>query len=243
MKKICGALAAAVLGFAAFNASDARASVVVLDFEGIYPSYPYVDNDGLVLDFYNGGTSSVGTSGANYGISFGQNALALCLNTLSDSCSNSSRGGQGNPDSQYTALFFLEGSETYMNVAAGFETGFSFFYSSLSFSGSVSVYDDLNGLGNLLATIELSPNAGVCTEYGAQFCPFTSAGVLFDGIAKSVSFAGVANQIAFDDITFGSDIPDPTDPTDPTDTPAPAALSLLGLGLAAATIARRRKSA
>ncbi len=94
-----------------------------------------------------------------------------------------------------------------MDVAAGFTTGFSFNYVSLSDSGSVTVWSGLDGTGTLLGTIDLSPNAGSCPGYDAQFCPFSPIGVTFPGTAKSVEFAGVANQIGFDDVTFGSSTP------------------------------------
>lgn len=221
------ALAAAVLGVCAVN--PANASIIALNFEGINLTYPS-SGTANILEFYNGGTSSDGTSGTNYGISFGGNALAICLNSLSDLCSNTSRGGLA-PGSEQGALFFLSGAETYMNVAAGFDTGFSFNYVSLSSAGAVNVYDGLNGTGNLLATVNLSPNAGSCPGYNAAFCPFGPAGVSFAGVAHSVGFGGVANQIAFDDVTFGS-----ATPVNPAPEPATYALMLAG----ALAAARRR---
>jgi len=143
-------------------------------------------------------------------------------------------GALGDPDSQRGALFFLSGTETYLNYAAGFDTGFSFNYVSFSFSGDVQVYGGLNGTGNLLATLSLSPNAGSCPGYSAQFCPFSPFGVLFSGTARSIGFGGVANQIVFDDVTFGTDVPG--------EVPEPGTLALLGLGLVGAAAARRRKA-
>jgi len=224
-------LAAAVVG----SATVAQASVVFLDFEGIPATYPS-DDDTQILDFYNGGTSSAGTSGTNYGVSFGSNALAICLNSDSVFCSNTSRGGLGGSSGQ-GALFFLEGAETYLNVDAGFDTGFAFNYVSLNYSGSVDVYDGLDGTGNLLASLALSPNAGSCPGYNAEFCPFSPIGVVFSGVARSIGFGGVANQIVFDDVTFGADVPGP----DTTVVPLPGTLGLLGFGLAGLGISRRRK--
>lgn len=215
------------------GATSAQAAIVSLDFEGVNATYP--SGFAQVLEFYNGGTSSDGTSGTNYGVSFGSNALAICLNSLDVVCSNTSRGGQGLPTSQRGALFFLNGDETFLNFAAGFDTGFSFNYVSVSFSGSVSVYDGLNGTGNLLATVDLQPNAGSCPGYSAGFCPFGPAGVAFAGTARSIAFGGVANQIVFDDVTFGSDTPGPGP------VPEPASLGLLGLGLAGLALGRRRR--
>lgn len=226
-------------------AGAANAAVVSLNFEGISPSYPFDNNTVYIQDFYNGGTSSAGTSGTDYGISFGGNALNICLNTPGVSCSNTSRGGIGDPASQRGALFFLDGDETFMNIAAGFDTGFSFNYVSANYSGAVRVFDGLNGTGNLLATLDLTPNAGNCDSsysMGAGFCPFSPFGVTFDGIAHSVSFAGVADQIVFDDITFGSDVPGNPDVPPVSGIPEPASWVLLiaGFGLVGGAVRRRQ---
>ena len=215
--------------------ASANAAVVALNFEGVNATYP--SGYANVLGFYNGGTSSDGTSGTNFGIEFSRNALAICLNSTTVRCSNTSRGGIGDPNSQKGGLFFLSGNETFMNVAAGFDTGFSFNYVSFNQPGSVSVFDGLNGAGNLLATISLSPNAGNCPGYSAGFCPFSAAGITFAGTAKSVSFAGVADQIVFDDVTFGS--------STPGGVPEPAAwaMMLAGFGLVGGAMRRRQKVA
>src|SRR5262245_27508417 len=158
---------------------------VTLTFEGL-------QNLEQILNFYNGGTGSLGSSGPNLGISFGSSALAVI---------DSDAGGSGNianEPSPDTAAFFLTGGDLVMNVAAGFDTGFSFFYTSAA-SASVTVYDGLNGTGNVLGTILLSTNFNQnCTgDPTGQFCHWDPIGVAFGGIAKSVSFAGSANQVAF----------------------------------------------
>lgn len=212
-------------------AGSASAATIVLDFEGVNASYP--SSYANVAGFYNGGTSSDGTTGTNYGIEFTDNALAICLNTPGIGCSNTSRGGLA-PGSEKGALFWLDGPATYMNVAAGFDTGFSFYYAAPNTPGSVSVYDGLNGTGTLLATLDLGLTPSTCgAEYGAAYCPFVASGIGFSGIAKSVSFAGSANFIVFDDVTFGSITPD---------VPEPTTYALFGLGLAGLALATRRRA-
>ncbi|MGE5206396.1 MAG: PEP-CTERM sorting domain-containing protein [Chlamydiota bacterium] len=217
---------------------SAGASTIDLTFEGIAP-YPS-NNDVQILNFYNGGTSSVGTSGPNYGISFPDNALLICLNTLSTFCSNTSRGGQGDPNSQLGGLYFLTGSSTYLNDPAGFTTGFSFNYAAPYYGGSIEVYSGLNGTGTLLASLTLpTTTSGPCPNYGAGYCPFFPIGVTFAGTAQSINFGGTANYIVFDDVTFGSPTPGPG-----PNAPEPSSLAIFGSGIVglAGLLRRRFKS-
>ena len=86
-------------------ATSAHASAVIdLNFEGINSTYPS-SNYAFINDFYNGGMSSDGTTGPNFGIVFSPNAQAICLNSSSASCSNTSKGGLGDPNSQKAACF------------------------------------------------------------------------------------------------------------------------------------------
>lgn len=227
------------VGLSLLTAAPALAdNPIVLNFEGInsaYPSYNYAS----IENFYNGGTSSQGTSGPNYGISFSSNALAICLNTPGNVCSNTSRGGQGDPNSQLGGLFFLQGSNTYMDDPSGFTTGFSLFYVAINSGGSLGVYSGLDGTGTLLASLNLPVTSSDCSEeYNAGFCPFVPVGVAFDGTAESISFAGVANQIVFDDVTFGSVTPGPSSAT-----PEPSSLALFAtaLGTGAGFLRRRMR--
>ena len=204
----------------------------VLTFEGIAPSGPYGSAYAPIGNYYNGG------GGPNYGIAFSDNALALCLNTLSNVCSNTSRGGLGDPNSQLGGLIFLSGGSTFMNSSAGFTTGFSLNYTAPSEGGSLEVWSGLDGTGSLLASLLLpTTSSGTCPDYSAGFCPFFPVGVGFLGTGHSIEFAGVANQIVFDDVTFGNVVPGDT-------VPEPASVALFGSGLIGLYgFARRRKSA
>jgi len=208
----------------------ANAEVIVLDFEGLG------DQDSI-QGFYNGGTSASGASGTNFGISFSSNTLSIID---ADAGGSGNFGGEPSPD---TVMFFLTGASAIMNVAAGFDTGFSFFYSAINQPGSVDVFDGLDGTGNLLTTLglPLTPFNGAPDPNG-QFSPLEPLGIGFAGTAMSVSFAGVQNQIAFDDVTFGAVIPGGNGEEAPI--PEPATVALLGIGLvglAGAEVRRRRK--
>ena len=196
-----------------------------LDFEGI-------GDNARILNFYNGGTDSLGNSGTDYGVSFGINALGLI---------DRDAGGSGNFANEPTAdtvMFFLSGSAI-LNYSPGFDMGFSFFYTT-SRDASVTVWDGLNGSGNLLGEINLSANSvsndcvgdplGGPGDPLGQFCNFDIGNLAFTGTALSIDFSGTVNQVGFDNITFGSTTPRPVD------VHGPGALilivvSLLSLGL------------
>ncbi len=201
----------------------AEAATFVLDFEGLQDLES-------VNNFYNGGTGSSGSGpGSNFGISFSPRALALIDQ---DAGGSGNIGGEPSPD---TVLFFLSGSAI-MDVAAGFDTGFSFFYSAINNPGVVNVYDGLGGTGNLLTSLNLptTPFNGAPDPTG-QFSPLLPFGVSFNGLARSVDFGGTANQIVFDDITLGSATPGGQP------IPTPALLpGLIGLGLG---VLRKRRAA
>ncbi len=192
-------------------ATSAQA-VTVLTFEGLADFEP-------VANYYNGGFGGSGSGpGPNYGITFGSDSLALI---------SGQAGGSGNftnAPTMPTIVFFLSGPGALMNVPAGFGTGFSFFYScQVGFTGSVDVYDDLNGTGNVLASLSLPPTPD-------PYNVWVPIGVAFAGMAKSVLFSGAANFIGFDNITLESASP----------VPLPGTLLLLGYGLFALIGLRRR---
>lgn len=219
------------LVFVACLPSMASAQITQLFFDGFL-------NNESIEDYYNGGLAGFGTGpGPAFGVTFGSNALAI---------TSQNAGGtgnfQGNP-SGTGIMFWLSGSNTFMNVAGGFDTGFSLFYSAVAgFSGNVSVWDDFDGTGNLLGSVDLPAFASGlgspgCTLSGA-YCPWRSVGVGFTGMAQSVSFGGSPNFIGFDNITFGSIDPG----TDVAVIPEPATVYLMGSGfLLLAGMHRRRR--
>lgn len=208
-------LAATVLAAAALPSA---AQVFTLDFEG-------AGDEAQLLDFYNGGTDSLGNSGIDFGVGFGSNALTSI---------DEDAGGGGNianEPSPSTVLFFLTGSAV-LNYEVGFTNGFSFFYSAAA-TAPVMVYDGLNATGNLLGTINLAAqfNDNCTGDPNGSFCNWTPAGVSFSGVAKSIDFGGTVNQVGYDNITFGSANP----------VPEPETYALMALGLALVGVAARRR--
>jgi PEP-CTERM motif len=219
LKHMLRAVSAAALLAAAGAAS---AAVITLDFEGVGDLNP-------VGNFYNGG------AGTNYGVSFSPDTLAVV---------DSDSGGSGNfanEPSANTVMFFLNANTAILNYAAGFVDGFSFFYSS-STAATVTVWDGLNGTGNLLGTLTLSAQhtQNCVGDPNGTFCNWSAVGVTFGmGLtARSINFGGTANQTAFDNITFGSATPG----SGPTGVPEPASLALVGSALLGLAASRRRKA-
>jgi hypothetical protein len=209
-----------------------RAGVVTLTFEGL-------QDQEEILNYYNGGLGSDGSGpGPSDGITFSPNSLAVIM---------SNQGGSGNIGglpSPVTAAYFLSGGPNgalgdVMDVAGGFDTGFSFYYSAVNDPGTVNVWSGLDATGTLLATINLpvtaSAGANCPDNPGAGFCPFVADGATFAGTAMSVDFGGTANQIAFDNITLGSGTPTPG-------TPEPSTVLLVAGGLAAVAVRRFRRA-
>lgn len=209
-------LAAALAAFAVSSPALA-ASTIVLDFEG-------VGNLNPVADFYNGG------GGVNYGISFSGPTLAL---VDADAGGNGNFANEPSPD---TIIFFTDANNAILNYAAGFTTGFSFFYTSAA-PVSIKVYDGLGGTGNVLGTLNLAAQfADNCAgDPTGGFCNFTAVGVSFAGTARSIDFAGGAGVTGFDDITFGS--------ARAGGVPEPAAwgMMLLGFGATGGLLRTRRR--
>lgn len=181
----------------------ASRDVIVLTFEGLGDIDP-------VNNFYNGGVSGQGYSGTNYGVSFTSTSLALIDGDVGGS------GNTGNEPSGETVLFFLE-TNAILNVAAGFTTGFSFYYAAPYYDGHVYVYDGLNGTGTLLGDLYLPVNGPGTGDPTGVYSNWAVASVPFSGTAKSIVFGGTPNYIVYDDVTFGSVTPGGGAPTPVSD--------------------------
>lgn len=156
-----------------------------LDFEGML----YLEQ---VLEYYNGGFGSLGSGpGPGFGVSLGSNGLAL------------NDGNYSNNPSPPSILFWLSGPNTFLNKAAGFSDSVAMSYAS-SVDGSISLHSEINGGGTVIATIPLiaTPSLPPGTPYYNNWRKIV---VPFAGIAKSISFGGTANNIAFDDVVLGGE--------------------------------------
>jgi hypothetical protein len=186
-------------------ASAANAGIFTLTFDGL-------QQEEQILNYYNGGLGGLGSGpGPNDGVIFSSSALAL------------NSGNYGNNPSPPGVLFWLSSPTPIMDVPAGFNTGFSFYYAAYV-AGSISLYSGLDGTGTLLATLALPVTPNPAYDW-------VPIGVPFSGTVMSVNFAGTANEIGFDNVTFGS--------TSPT-LPEPCTMLLLGSGLVGLVAFRKK---
>jgi hypothetical protein len=216
------------LALAGLSFGSSAFGVITITFEGL-------QNEEGIGNFYNGGTGSLGSSGGpNYGVSFSPDALALID---ADAGGSGNFGNEPTPD---TIMFFSTGNTAVLNFAAGFDTGFSFYYTAIFQGGSIGVYSGVNKTGSLLATLVLPVTPVGVGDPNGSFNVFVPIGVSFAGIAQSIDFGGAAGQIGFDNITFGAVQPG----TGANPVPEPSTYgALAGLGLIALVGARRFKRA
>ena len=203
----------AILTAGLLAASFAQANTAVLvDFE-TPTSFAFVE------EHYNGGTDSAMLAGANLGVSFTFDALAL---------QNDAAGPYFSNAPSPVGLMAPVGANATMNVAAGFVGTVGVWYSADSFVlQGVNVYSGLNGTGNLLASFNLVANAQADGCSSSAYCRFDQLTSSFAGTAKSITFGNAANMAAFDNISI-------------TAVPEPTTVLLMSLGLATLALRRRR---
>ena len=203
----------AILTAGLLAASFAQANTAVLvDFE-TPTSFAFVE------EHYNGGTDSAMLAGANLGVSFTFDALAL---------QNDAAGPYFSNAPSPVGVMAPVGANATMNVAAGFVGTVGVWYSADSFVlQGVNVYSGLNGTGNLLASFNLVANAQADGCSSSAYCRFDQLTSSFAGTAKSITFGNAANMAAFDNISI-------------TAVPEPTTVLLMSLGLATLALRRRR---
>ncbi|MEI7660677.1 MAG: PEP-CTERM sorting domain-containing protein [Bacteroidota bacterium] len=167
-------------------------SAIMLDFEGVTGIGEYL------LNFYNGGVASGGSSGTDYGISFSSSAAAA--NMVAQPVIN-----VPSPD----FFLFFDGGPGVVNIPAGFTDIFSFSYSS-SEAGTVNIFDGVDGTGAILASLPIGINFQNVGCPPAFYCNWDVASMPFSGIARSIVFTGNDNNCAYDNMTFGSVSPGPS---------------------------------
>lgn len=235
-------------------ASQARASTVELTFGDLVNAAP-------IGSWFNGGTNPFYTGSANNGpqtgpadgVVFSSNAEELRAGVSGHAPSGGSGKFENNPGgvNSYTGkagvlyFGFSSTSSSYLNDAGGFDQ-ISFNYSILNntatYDDTVDLYSGLNGTGNLLGSLSLTPNgtAVACQTTGDEFCTWSLASASNFGIAESAVFGGPSSTplegLEFDAVSLSG-------------APGPAVgAGLPGVALAAGVIGlvglrRKRKAA
>jgi hypothetical protein len=227
---------------AALATATPAAAATVLGFEHINAAYP-TTTYAQILAFYDGGTSSQGTTGnsygQNFGITFAANAVAVCLNKAGGSCSNASRGLAGT-NSKQGAFGIDSGGSTYLDFATPYSGFIAFSYQvAPGFAASIQAFGGAGGTGAALTgPLPLFNTAPGCPAYNAPICHLGPGGLGFVAGASSIVFSGAPGRFVFDDLTFGAGN-DPLSPPAVLPEPGTWAVVLLGFGLLGAALRRR----
>ncbi len=177
--------------------------------------------DLVSIDFEGPASNApIGNFYAASGVVFGQDALAF-RNDIPEFPTFS------NAPSPIGVMSPVNADAT-MNVAPGFSGAVSLYYSS-SVASTVSIWSGLDGTGTQLGIFNLGANAQAnCSD--SPFCNWQQLTLNIGAIAHSITF-GDAIGAGFDNVAIST-------------VPLPAALPLLGFGLAGmGTLVRRRKKA
>ena len=165
--------------------SLAHAQQVTIDFQGF-------QNREDVRDYYAGGHGSAGTGpGPNYGVSFSPDPNSEISTTI---VSGQSVLFTDNPNGGAPAPIT-------MNVAGGFSGELKFQYADGGdpLTQTVTIYEGLNGTGNVLATQNLPDQSGTPLYNASSNSPTTIA---FNGTAHSVVFSLNPGASDLDNISF-----------------------------------------
>lgn len=217
LRNLIGSVAVFTLGM--LVCATASATPTVMNFDGMANA----QNGEYVNNFYNGGCggsyagNAVDCNGPNYGVVWNGAIAGGAPNGLYSNVNKE-------PSNPNTMGF--DGNNAIMNVAAGFDTGFSFYYAAPFYTGVITVYSDLNGNGSVLATLDLPTTSSNCDGTVQNYSCWDPIGVTFSGTARSVAFGGTARYIVYDDVTIGAGKPGGS-----TSVPEPAELGMFGLGL------------
>ncbi len=190
-----------------------------------------------VLEFYNGGTGSLGSFYLNYGVSFAPGAVAII---------DSDVGGTGNfanAPSNFAVLFSTTGL-VQMNVSSGFYEALTFYYATHGNgpTGGATIYSGLNGTGSVLGSATAPPPRVSCpgNPSGGFYGCWQAVTIQFSGTARSVVFDVPANQFLLDNITLsfspGGLVLNPS-----AGVPEPATWSLMGAALLGVWLRSRRR--
>jgi len=224
---------------AALALSAPAGAATVLGFEGVNATYP--SGSAQILNFYDGGLSSAGTTGVSYGISFSANAVAVCLNSTTITCSNASTGGLV-PTSNKGALGLGSSGVAIMDFSTAYTGAVGFRYAIASGVAFIKAYDGVGGTGTQLANLPLFANATGCAAYSATLCTFGPGGLGFLTNARSLVFGGMTGGVVWDDITLGAG----NDPLPPPALSVPEAagwmLMVAGFGLVGAAMRFQQSS-
>ena len=217
-------------------------AAVILDFSGVSTNNDHTPTP--IGGFYNGGVSGDGTSGTNYGVSFGvssdsnPSSNVSVVNTYNGCCEPDSHSGKKGVMTIGPDRF---GDElTLINVEGGFTKMLSFDFASFCFV-AFEIHSGLNGTGGYLAggsfNRDNGPDVPCAPDATGSYCFWQTAVVPFSGTAKSFYLTTASpNSALFDRLAFGfrSDL-------FPGGVPEPSVWAELTIGFGLAGAARRRQ--
>lgn len=145
----------------------------------------------------------VGDVYGDRGLSFSSNLLGLMSACgLRDAGVTEGLGGNfENAPSGNMAASFAEGDRLLLNVAEGFSGQVAFAYASPFRDHVVTVFDGVNGTGNVLATTTIDPTDA--EAFPKAYSNFETAVLSFSGVGRSVAIGSEANQLLIDDLVLG----------------------------------------